>query len=36
MKDELCSWMLGIITVELVAVIIILDKVYNALYCVVE
>ena len=36
MKDEICSWMLGIITVELIAVIIILDKIYTALYCVME
>tara|TARA_R100001510_G_scaffold27654_1_gene24355 strand:+ start:1381 stop:1497 length:117 start_codon:yes stop_codon:yes gene_type:complete len=29
MKDELCGWMLGIITVELVVVIVMLDKMYN-------
>lgn len=36
MRDETCSWVLGIIVVELIAVIIILDKIYDALYCVVE
>jgi|TARA_B100001778_G_C18246940_1_gene475977 hypothetical protein len=34
MNDELCSWVLGIVVVELVAVIVILDKIYDALNCV--
>ena len=34
MNDETCSWILGIVVVELVAVIVILDKIYDALNCV--
>ena len=31
MNDEICSWILGIVVVELIAVIVILDKIYDAL-----
>jgi len=34
MNDETCSWILGIVVVELIAVIVILDKIYDALNCV--
>jgi len=36
MNDETCSWILGIVVVELIAVIVILDKIYDALHYVVE
>ena len=34
MNDEVCSWILGVVVVELIAVIVILDKIYDALNCV--
>jgi hypothetical protein len=34
MNDEVCSWILGAVVVELIAVIVILDKIYDALNCV--
>ena len=36
MNDETCSWILGVVVVELIAVIIILDKIYDALHYAVE
>ena len=36
MNDEICSWILGIVVVELIAVIVILDKIYDALHCAVN
>tara|TARA_R100000329_G_C7499482_1_gene175856 strand:- start:472 stop:582 length:111 start_codon:yes stop_codon:yes gene_type:complete len=35
MNDELCSWVLGVVAVELIAVIVILDKIYDAINCAV-
>ena len=34
MNDEVCSWILGAVVVELIAVIVMLDKIYDALNCV--
>jgi hypothetical protein len=34
MNDEVCSWILGVVVVELIAVIAMLDKIYDALNCV--
>jgi len=34
MNDEVCSWILGVVVVELIAVIVMLDKIYDALNCV--
>ena len=31
MNDEVCSWILGVVVVELIAVIVMLDKIYDAM-----
>lgn len=33
MNDEVCSWILGVVVVELIAVIVMLDKIYDAVNC---
>jgi len=33
MNDEVCSWILCAVVVELIAVIVILDKIYDTINC---